>query len=73
MDENEAIGLVGFRQHFNYKGYKNTTEYNGKTNIKYQIIQNKDSKIYDEKIIAIDAIKFKSLDPIQFEQKLIDR
>lgn len=65
--------MQGFRQHFDYEGYTNNTEYVGKADIKYKVIAVKGSRVYDENLLAIDAIKFPREDPAQFGQQYLDR
>ena len=37
MENNEAIGLMGFKKHFANKGYAENTTYDGKEDIKYEL------------------------------------
>ena len=62
MNPNESLFFKGFRQHFNYKGYGDKTTYDGETTVKYDKIMFKNEIEYDEKIVAIDAIKFRKGD-----------
>ena len=73
MDNNEALFLKGFRRHFNNIGYGDKTSYGGEAIEKYNKLVFKNEVLYDEQIVAIDAIKFKYKDPEQFHQTKIDR
>jgi poly(ADP-ribose) glycohydrolase len=73
MDQNEAILMKGFRRYFECKGYANTTTYDGETNVKYSKFTDEKEIIYDEKILAIDAIKYKTDDDNQFRDQSINR
>ena len=73
MDVNESLFFKGFRRHFNNKGYGDKTLYDGESTEKYSKMVFKNEVLYDEKIVAIDAVKFKYKDPEQFHQTKIDR
>jgi len=67
------LSFVGFRRYFDNEGYGDKTKYAGLANVKYGCRKYDDVVLYDENIVAIDAIKFKAKDPEQFSQKQIDR
>ena len=73
MANNESLFFKGFRRYFNNIGYGDKTSYGGEATEKYNKMVFKNEVIYDEKIVAIDALKFKHKDPEQFHQTKIDR
>lgn len=68
MEDNEALAFTGFRRYFNHAGYGDTTSFKGKANNYYKFFEDKGVKLYNENIIAIDALKFKKGDMKQFSR-----
>ena len=73
MEYNESLAFRGFRYYFKYNGYSNKTRYDGKVEHPSKPFQAKGFLFYDEKIVAIDALKFGKEDYDQFSEKCINR
>lgn len=58
MEDDEAIGLLGFRKYFKVRGYKSSAEFDGPENCKYNT---REDGILEEYIVAMDATYRKNL------------
>lgn len=68
MEDNEALAFTGFRRYFDYAGYGDNTSFKGKTNSYYKFYEDKGVKIFNENIVAVDAIKFKKGEMKQYSR-----